>query len=129
MAGRALKVAGVGLVAAGSLVGVTNAGATHVVKIASHISIHSHGLTFHGKVTSPNSACVPMRKVTLYRTNGNVLGKTKTNNTGDWKITASGSAGIILGHFYAKVKRESQGTAGTIYVCQGAKSKTIPYHP
>ncbi len=108
---------------------VASADATRVVRISSHISIHSEGLTFSGRVTSPNHACVPMRKVTLYRTNGNVLGHTHTNAQGHWKITASGSAGISLGHFYAKVKRISQGAAGTIYVCRAARSRTIGYQP
>lgn len=130
MTGSAVKLSKVlaAGAAAAALLGVTNADASHVVKIASHISIHSHGLTFSGRVSSPNHACVEMRKVTLYRTNGLVLGHTHTNSHGHWKITASGSAGISLGHFYAKVKRESQGAAGTIYVCKPAKSRTIPVH-
>ncbi|HEY1523203.1 MAG TPA: hypothetical protein VGF70_09345 [Solirubrobacteraceae bacterium] len=124
---RVLKLAVAGLATA-AVVGVTSADASHVVKIASHISIRSHNLTFSGRVTSPNHACVPMRRVTLYRTNGDVLGHTRTNSHGHWKITASGSAGISQGHFYAKVKRLSQGAAGTIYVCKGARSRTIPIH-
>ncbi len=125
---RVLRLVAAGLAAA-ALVGVTSADATHVVKIASQISIRSRNLTFSGKVTSPNHGCVPMRRVTLYRTNGNVLGHTDTNRHGHWKITASGSAGISLGRFYAKVKRTSQGAAGTIYVCKPARSKTIRVHP
>jgi hypothetical protein len=108
--------------------GVTAAEATKIVKIASHISIKSTGLTFSGKVTSPRAPCVTGRKVTLYRTNGNVLGSATTGPSGRWKITALGSAGITLGRFYAKVKRRSDGTAGTIYVCNAAVSPTIPYH-
>ena len=121
---RMVKLVVAGLAVA-ALVGVTSADASHVVKIASHISIRSHNLTFSGKVTSPNHACVPGRRVTLHRTNGDVLGHTHTNAHGHWKITASGSAGITLGWFYAKVKRTSQGAAGTIFVCKGARSKTI----
>ena len=124
---RAWKVAVAGVVVA-AVVGVASADASHVVRIASHISIRSHNLTFSGRVTSPNHACVPHRRVTLYRTNGDVLGHTHTNSHGHWRITASGSAGISLGHFYAKVKRTSQGAAGTIYVCKGARSRTIPIH-
>jgi hypothetical protein len=124
---RALKVAAAGMAVAGA-VGVASADASHVVRIASHISIKSRNLTFHGRVTSPNHACMPMRKVTLYRTNGDVLGHTHTNHRGHWRITASGSAGISLGRFYAKVSRTSQGAAGTIYVCKGARSRTIPVH-
>jgi hypothetical protein len=109
--------------------GLTPAAATRTVRIASHISIKSHGLRFSGKVTSSNAGCVSNRTVTLHRTNGNVLGSTKTSASGAWKITASGSAGITLGHFYATVKQRSEGTAGTIYVCKAAKSKTIAYKP
>ena len=125
---RVMKLTAAGMAAA-ALFGATSADASHTVKIKSHISIRSHGLTFGGRVTSPNHACQPMRKVTLYRTNGDVLGHTHTNSHGHWKITASGSAGITAGHFYAKVKRTSQGTAGTIFVCKAAKSRTISYRP
>ena len=48
-----------------------------------------------------------------------------TNAKGKWAITPQGSAGISLSRFYAKVKKSSQGTAGTIYVCNGAKSATV----
>jgi hypothetical protein len=115
----------VAAVAAAMLLSVASADATHVATIASHISIRSHNLTFSGRVTSSNHACVPQRRVTLHRTNGDILGHTRTNGRGHWKITASGSAGISLGRFYATVRRTSQGAAGTIYVCRGARSRTI----
>ncbi len=131
MAGRIMRMIAVAASALAVVLtlGLTAALATRVVKIASHVSINSVGLTFKGKVTSHNAACVTGRKVTLYRTNGNVLGSVTTGSSGRWKITASGSAGITLGHFFAKVKRRSEGTAGTIYVCKAAVSRTIPYHP
>jgi hypothetical protein len=108
--------------------GVTIAFATRTVTIASHISIKSTGLTFSGRVTAKNAACDSARKVTLYRTSSLKLGSATTNSSGHWKITASGSAGISLGHFYARVINRSEGTAGTIYVCKAARSKTIPFH-
>lgn len=115
-------------VCAFAVIGLASADATTTVAIPSHISIKSTGLTFSGRVTSPNSGCVGGRKVTLFRSNGNVLGSTHTGSHGRWKITAEGSAGISLGHFFAKVKRRSEGTAGTIFVCKGARSQTIPFH-
>ncbi len=121
---RALKAVAAGLAVIG-LVDVGSADASRVVKITSHISIASRNLTFHGRVTSPNHACQYRRRVTLHRTNGDVLGHTRTNSHGHWSITASGSAGISLGRFYATVARESQGAAGTIYVCRSARSRTI----
>src|SRR5437588_959152 len=114
--------------ALGLLFGLTAAQATRTVRIASHVSIKGKALTFSGRVTSRNAACERGRKVTLHRTNGNVLGSTTTNSTGRWKITASGSAGISLGHFFATVKRRAEGTAGTIFVCKAARSATIPFH-
>jgi len=105
------------------------ADATRTVTISSHITIKSKGLTFSGNVTSSKAPCKRERKVTLYRTPALALGSTTTSSTGHWKITASGSAGITLGHFYAKVKRRSEGTAGTIYVCKAATSRTIAYSP
>ena len=102
--------------------------ATRTVKLASHISIKSdHNTTFSGRVTSSNAACEHARKVTLYTTTKLKLGTAKTNKYGDWKITAPGFAGISLHHFFAKVGKLSSGTAGTIYVCKAATSKTIPF--
>jgi hypothetical protein len=111
-----------------ALVGVTSAFATRTVTITSHISIKSQGLTFSGGVTAKNAACDAGRKVTLYRTPSLKLGSATTRSSGHWKITASGSAGISLGHFYARVDRHGEGTAGTIYICKAAKSKTIALH-
>lgn len=108
--------------------GVTAALATRTVTIASHISIKSKELTFSGRVTAKNAACDSGRKVRLYRTSSLKLGSATTSSSGHWKITASGSAGISLGHFYAKVSKRSEGTAGTIYVCKAARSKTIALH-
>jgi hypothetical protein len=107
--------------------GLTAAQATRTVKIASHITIKSNGLKFSGSVTSSNAACKSNRSVTLYRKPSLVLGSTTTNSSGSWKITVLGSAGISLGHFYATVKKRTEGTAGTIYVCKAATSKTIPF--
>lgn len=107
-------------------VGATIASATKTVKIGSKISISNKALTFKGRVTSSNAACEASRKVVLYRISGLKLGSATTGSTGKWTITVSGYAGISLGHFYAQVKQRSEGTAGTIYVCKGARSKTVP---
>lgn len=115
--------------AAGALtLPVAAADATRVVHVPSHISIASHELTFTGKVTAGRAPCVSGRRVTLVRTNGNILGHATTNAAGRWTITAEGSAGISLGHFFARVARRSDGTAGTIFVCGAAVSRTIPLH-
>jgi hypothetical protein len=109
--------------------GLTAAEATRTVTIASHISIKGKELTFSGRVRSSKAPCKGARKVTLYRKPSLALGSTTTSPSGSWKITVSGSAGITLAHFYAKVKARSEGTAGTIYLCKAATSKTIAYTP
>lgn len=108
---------------------LTTAEATRTVRIASHITIKSKELSFSGRVTSSKPACRGSRTVTLYRTPSQALGSTATSSSGSWSVTASGSAGITLGRFYAKVAARSEGTAGTIYVCKAARSKTIAYKP
>jgi hypothetical protein len=83
---------------------------------------------FSGKVKSGNPICRIRRKVTLYRTKSLKLGSwTTTTAAGAWQITASGFAGISLGHFYAKVAKHSVRYRGTNYVCKAATSKTIPF--
>ena len=131
MRSRTLKVAEIAaLVSAFVLAsGLSTAEATRTVKIASHMTIKSNELTFSGRVTASNAACRSGRRVVLYRRPSQALGSAVTSPSGKWKITASGSAGITLGHFYATVKQRSDGTAGTIYVCKAAKSKTIAYKP
>jgi hypothetical protein len=104
--------------------------ATRTVRIPSKVSIaNPHGLHFVGRVTSSNHACVEQRKVVLFRVIDNgpdqVLGHDVTSSNGSWSVEVSGFAGISLSHFYAKVKRRSEGTAGTIYVCQGDRSRMI----
>jgi hypothetical protein len=105
--------------------------ATRTIKVPSQISIASKSLKFSGKVTVPKTyePCAEQRKVTLFKvvTGGPAqpVGHATTNGKGNWTIIPQGSAGISLARFYAKVKFLSQGTAGTIYVCQAARSKTI----
>ncbi len=113
-----------------ALVVAATADATRTVRIASKVSIaNHHGLHFVGHVTSSNHACVEQRKVTLYRVIENgpdqALESDFTNAQGRWSVEVSGFAGISMSHFYAKVKRRSEGTAGTTYVCRGDRSRTI----
>lgn len=124
------RIATITVIAFAGMLGV--AAATQTVRIASHISIKSNGLHFSGKVTSPNAACKQGRHVSLYRrlSNGQRqrLGVDITGSSGKWHVNVSGFAGVSLSHFYAKVRRRSEGTAGTIFVCKSADSPTIPFH-
>jgi hypothetical protein len=113
----------------GLAMGLAAAHATRTVRVGSHITIKSNSLTFSGNVTSSKAPCKMDREVTLYRTPFLLLGSATTSSSGHWKLTVSGSAGITLGHFYARVAKRSEGAAGTIYVCNRARSKTIHYRP
>lgn len=118
------------LLALAALALAAGAGATRTVFIASKVSIKNHhGLHFVGRVTSPNHACEEGRRVVLYRVidggPDQALGHDTTNANGNWGVEVSGFAGISMSHFYARVKRRSEGTAGTIYVCKGDRSRTI----
>jgi hypothetical protein len=110
-----------------SAVTLGTADATNTVRIASRITIESHGLAFHGKVKSENSGCKDGRHVSLYRkfSDGSRqrVGLFVTGPNGKWHITVSGSAGISMSSFYAKVRQRKEGTAGTIFVCKSADSE------
>jgi hypothetical protein len=117
-------------VAALVVVGGT-AAATRTIKVPSKISIESNGLHFKGEVSTAANGqpCEGQRKVVLFKVISGgpdqAVGSDMTNNHGKWSITPPGSAGITLAHFYAKAKRRSDGAAGTIHVCQAAKSRVI----
>ena len=109
---------------------VAPAGATRTIKAPSQISIKSKDLKFTGKVTAPGyEPCTQQRKVILYKVvkggPDQAVGETRTSLKGTYSIVPQGSAGISLARFYAKVGKVSEGTAGTIYVCQAARSKTV----
>jgi hypothetical protein len=58
-----------------------------------------------------------------------VVGSDTTDARGRWRITPQGSAGISLAHFYARVRRSSEGTAGTIFVCRSDRSRKVGANP
>jgi hypothetical protein len=107
----------------------TGAAGTRVVNIPSKVTIQSRSLVFHGKVRSPNPGCRQGRKVKLKRAISGgpdqALGTDTSDARGRWRITPQGSAGISLAHFYARVRRSSEGTAGTIFVCRADRSRTV----
>jgi hypothetical protein len=116
---------------AATVLTIGTAEATRTVRIASRITIESHGLNFHGKVKSENSGCKDARHVSLYRVfsdgSRQRVGVFVTGASGKWHLSVSGSAGISMSHFYAKVRQRKEGTAGTIFVCKSADSeRTLP---
>jgi hypothetical protein len=99
--------------------------ATQTVKINSRVTISTNAPAFHGQVKSKNFACERQRKVKLFKQRSGpdkLLGKDKSNNHGKWKIVVDP---LKSGAYYAKLKRREEGTAGTIFVCRGDRSKTV----
>ena len=128
-----MKLRNVGLAAALTLTVVLGssviADATKTKKISSHVKITKTTPKFKGKVSSPNRACIQNRVVKLYAVEpGNqVVGSDHTNDKGRWSIPFQGD-GIV--HYYAKVLKRSEGTAGTIYICKHDRSpKTLQAMP
>jgi hypothetical protein len=109
--------------------GAGSASGSRVVRIGSEISIRTVDLRFSGRVTSPNDACAERRRVVLFKVvhggPDEAMVRTRTDAQGAWSVRVSGFAGVSLTSFYAKARRSSEGTAGTIYVCSAARSKAI----
>ena len=69
------------------------------------------------------------RKVLLYKVISGgpdqVVGRDTSSNKGAWDIDAAGLGRDLAGPLLRQGQKLSQGTAGTIYVCQAGRSKTI----
>lgn len=100
--------------------------ATRHIRIDSQVTLAASN-PFHGKVNSQpyGHACRPQRKVRVYNKKpgpDGLFGTATTNAKGRWKMPASPN-----GKFYAVVRRQEQGTAGTIYVCKKATSPVVSF--
>jgi hypothetical protein len=104
---------------------VAPAGATRTVNVPSSLTISVYA--YFGKVKAPNPGCVSGRKVVLKQKGHGVLGRTTSNDKGSWKLDPATIhyKGALPFKVFAIVKPSSEGTAGTIYKCAGATSKTI----
>ena len=121
--GKLALASALALVICGSMIGV--AAATNTVEIDSRIILRESFPAFHGKVKSHNSACLAPRRVKLFKEKRNgdkkLLGKTQTDSAGKWEVLVDP---LKSGVYYAIVKKRTEGTAGTIFVCLRDKSKT-----
>ena len=101
--------------------------ATQVVKHESKVTVSQKAPAFHGRVKSSAHPCVEQRKVKLFRAHRHrsdtLLGTDQTNSRGKWKVIVNP---LRSGAYYAKVKRRTEGTAGTIHVCRSDRSRFVP---
>jgi hypothetical protein len=95
------------------------------VKIKSTITLGAAG--YQGKVKAANANCVEERTVVLKQKGNGVLSRVETKPTGNWKadLEELNENIKIPAKVFAEVKTATQGTAGTIYKCLGAVSKTV----
>jgi len=105
---------------------VAFAGAGQTVELNSQVKIRNNFPAFHGKVKSQNAACAEQRRVKLFkqRRNGGrkLLGFDQTDDDGKWFVEVDP---LRSGAYFAVAKRREEGTAGTIFVCLRARSRTL----
>jgi hypothetical protein len=99
--------------------------ATKTVKVPSSLTISAYG--YYGNVKSSNPGCLADRTVVLKQKGHGALGRSKSNEKGKWEVSPEDLhfKGPLPYKLFAEVKPLSEGTAGTIYKCGGATSKTI----
>ncbi|HEX3041771.1 MAG TPA: hypothetical protein VHP56_06745 [Solirubrobacterales bacterium] len=104
---------------------VTAAGPGETVKVKSEVTLGASG--YQGKVKSANSNCVGERTVVLKQKGNGVLSRSTSKPNGNWRadLDALNENLEIPAMVYAEVKPSTQATAGPIYKCLGAVSKTV----
>ncbi|HEX5990735.1 MAG TPA: hypothetical protein VFY75_11065 [Solirubrobacterales bacterium] len=95
------------------------------VKVKSTITLGASG--YQGKVKAANPNCVGERTVVLKQKGNGVLSRSKSKPNGNWKadLDALNENIEIPAMVYAEVKPSTQATAGPIYKCLAAVSKTV----
>jgi hypothetical protein len=121
--GLALAAAVLAVLALGASA-VIAAGPGETVKVKSEITLGASG--YQGKVKAANSNCVGERTVVLKQKGNGVLSRSVSKPNGNWRadLDALNENIKIPAMVYAEVKPSTQATAGPIYKCLGATSKT-----
>lgn len=104
---------------------VVAAGPGETVKVKTEVTLGASG--YQGKVKAANSNCVGERTVVLKQKGNGVLSRSKSKANGNWKadLEALNENIKIPAMVYAEVKPNTQATAGPIYKCLAAVSKTV----
>jgi hypothetical protein len=105
--------------------GVVAAGPGETVKVKSTITLGASG--YRGKVTATNPSCKGERTVVLKQKGNGVLSRVESKANGSWSADLEElNRNIqIPAKVFAEVKPSTQATAGPIYRCLGATSKTV----
>ena len=104
---------------------VIAAGPGETVKVKSEVTLGASG--YQGKVKAANSNCVGERFVVLKQKGNGVLSRSESKPNGNWRadLDALNENIKIPAMVYAEVKPNTQATAGPIYKCLAAVSKTV----
>lgn len=104
---------------------VIAAGPGETVKVKSEVTLGASG--YQGKVKAANSNCVGERTVVLKQKGNGVLSRSESKPNGNWRadLDALNENIEIPAKVYAEVKPSTQATAGPIYKCLAAVSKTV----
>ncbi len=102
-----------------------SAGPGKTVEVKSTVTVAAIG--YQGKVSATNANCVGERTVVLKQKGNGVLSRVESKANGNWKADLGElNAKITLpAKVYAEVKPTTQATAGPIYKCLAAISKTV----
>lgn len=101
------------------------AGPGQTVNVKSEVTLGAAG--YQGKVKAANSNCVGERTVVLKQKGNGVLSRVKSKANGSWKadLEELNEKLKIPAKVFAEVKPSTQATAGPIYKCGAAVSKTV----
>lgn len=122
----AVAVAAIALIAlAVPALASAEAGPGQVVKVSSTLWLANSAS--QGKVRASNGNCVEDRKVLIKAKGHGTVMKTTTNASGFWKVSRAVLRGKVSqpAEIYAVAPQVSQGTAGPIYKCLTATSRTV----
>ena len=120
----ALGAAIVALLALGAPA-VTAAGPGETVKVKSEVTLGASG--YQGKVKAKNPNCVGERTVVLKQKGKGVISRATSKPNGNWRadLEELNENIKVPAKVFAEVKPSTQATAGPIYKCLAAVSKTV----
>ena len=112
-------------VAAIALVAIPAGAAKPSQAVKSEVTLGAAG--YQGKVKSASSSCTGERTVVLKQKGNGVLSRVKSKANGNWKadLEELNEKLKIPAKVFAEVKSSTQATAGPIYKCGAAISKTV----
>ena len=122
---RAAALAAAGLAVLALAATALAAGPGETVKVKSEVTLTASG--YSGKVKAKNSNCVGERIVVLKQVGNGVLSRVESKASGSWTadLEELNEKIKLPAKVFAEVKPMTQATAGPIYKCLAAKSKTV----